>query len=94
MLMTPLFNVISAEATLIVAVLLACISFFAINFNASLKAIASAVAFFFMHHTVALHLHHHLHHHHCGHEVVSLPSVFASKRPGSLQYPVFRGNVL
>ena len=86
-MMTPSFlNVISTEAMLIAAVLLACISLLSLNFDLSSKAMASAVAFFFMHHTVALHLHHHLHH---THAMVSLPTVFARKRPDWLHYTFY-----
>jgi hypothetical protein len=81
---TRYLNVFSAEAIFFATVLLACISLFAMNFDLSFKAMASAVAFFFMHHTVALHLHHHLHH---THAMVFWPTVFARKHPGWLQYP-------
>lgn len=83
MMTTRFLNVISTEAMLMTTVLLACISLLSLNFIVSLKAMASAVAFFFMHHTVALHLHHHLHH---THAMVSLPTVFARKRPGWLHH--------
>jgi len=91
-MMTPNFlKVLSTEAILFAAVLLACISLFAMNFDLSFKAMASAVVFFFMHHTVALHLHHHLHH---THAMVFWPTVFARKRPGWLQYTFLIERVL
>lgn len=79
-MMNTLMNVISSRIMLLTAVLLACLFVVVLSSTLLAKAMASAVAFFFMHQSVALHLHHHLHHHHHhGHVAVRLATVFASK---------------